>query len=98
MVIAKFRLTVLQIPLFVTWSEAEQDACCVDMHDIIWNWFGADCMRRHVGIKLFTNIIWNNLIVTNHCMNEHIFTYFIPWSTFLQWFKTMILSFKPALY
>jgi hypothetical protein len=23
-------------------------------------------MRRHVGIKLFTKIIWNNLIVSNH--------------------------------
>jgi hypothetical protein len=30
-------------------------------------------------------------------INEHILTYFIPCSTFLQWFKTMILLFKPAL-
>jgi hypothetical protein len=32
-------------------------------------------MRRHVGIKLFTKIIWNNVIVSNH--NQHILTYFI---------------------
>jgi hypothetical protein len=52
-------------------------------------------MRRHVGIKLFTKIIWNNLIVSNH--NENILTYFIQWSTLLQWFKTMIFLFSVFL-
>jgi hypothetical protein len=41
-------------------------------------------MRRHVGIKLFTKIIWNNLIVSNHkwLISSHEALYcncLIPW-------------------
>jgi hypothetical protein len=51
-------------------------------------------MRHHVGIKLFTKIIWN--ISLFQTINKHILTYFIQWSTLLQWFKTVILLFKPC--